>query len=106
MILVMTTTGTADEAQRIGRELVERRLAACVQVDGPITSIYRWDGAVETSPEWRLTTKTRRESFNAVAAAIRELHSYQLPEIVAIDVAGASPEYRAWVEMATGEVFR
>ena len=98
MILVMTTTGTADEAQRIGRELVERRLAACAQVDGPITSIYRWDGAVETSPEWRLTTKTRRESFNAVAAAIRELHSYQLPEIVAIDVAGASPEYRAWVE--------
>lgn len=98
MILVMTTTGTADEAQRIGRELVERRLAACVQVDGPITSIYRWAGAVETSTEWRLTAKTRRESFNAVAAAIRELHSYQLPEIVAIDVAGASPEYRAWVE--------
>lgn len=97
-IQVVTTTATKDEALRIARKLVEERLAACAQVSGPITSVYRWQGKVEQAEEWYCTIKTRQSLFAQVAAAIREVHSYECPEIVATAVDHISDDYQAWLE--------
>jgi periplasmic divalent cation tolerance protein len=95
--IVFTTAGSHEEAARLARALVERRLAACVNIVGPIESIYRWRGAIETSPEFLLVIKTTVTRFDAVRAAIRELHSYELPECLEIGVDAGSPEYLAWL---------
>lgn len=97
-IQIATTTATRDEALRIARTLVEHRLAACAQVTGPVTSVYRWQSRVEEGEEWLCTVKTRASLFEKVATAVRELHSYQCPEIVATPIAEASAEYLAWLE--------
>ena len=96
--VVVTTAGSEDEARRIASALVERRLAACVNVMPRIQSTYRWKDAIEQAEEWMLLVKTRRERFEAVAAAIRELHSYELPEVVMLDVPGGDPRYLAWID--------
>jgi periplasmic divalent cation tolerance protein len=96
-IQVVTTTASEAEAQQIAAALVEARLAACAQVSGPITSTYRWQGKVETSHEWRCTIKTRQSHFAAVAAMITQLHSYEVPEILATAVVAGSPEYLTWL---------
>ncbi len=98
VIQVITTTASREEAERIARALVEGRLAACVQVVGPITSTYRWQGAIESSQEWRCEAKTRAELYGDVANAIRRLHSYQVPEILAVPVAAGSADYLAWLD--------
>jgi periplasmic divalent cation tolerance protein len=98
VIQVITTTASREEAERIARALVEARLAACVQVLGPITSIYRWEGAIETSQEWRCEAKSRAELYDEIERAIRRLHSYQVPEILAVPVANGSAEYLAWLD--------
>jgi periplasmic divalent cation tolerance protein len=100
-IQVLTTTASQDEAARIARTLVEGRLAACVQVLGPITSTYRWQGAIETSQEWLCIAKTLKGLYPEVEQAIRQAHSYQVPEILAVAVAAASADYLAWL---AGEV--
>lgn len=96
-IEITTTTATREEALRIARALVEQRLAACGQVSGPITSVYWWQGAVETSDEWRCAVKTRATLFARVAAAIGALHSYDVPQIVSVPVAATSTAYGAWL---------
>ena len=103
LIQVVTTTASEDEARRIAAALVERRLAACVQIVGPITSVYRWQGAVETSQEWQCAIKTRRDLYADVEAAIVELHSYDVPEVLAVPIIAGSPGYLAWVETETGD---
>jgi len=95
---VVTTVGDADEARRIASALVERRLAACVQISGPITSVYRWQGQTETSDEWYCVAKTRADCFDRLAAAIRELHSYHVPEILAMRVEDGDRAYLAWID--------
>jgi periplasmic divalent cation tolerance protein len=95
--IVLTTTGSREEARKIADALVERRLAACVNVVGPIESVYRWQGAVERAPEWLLLIKTAATQFEAVRAAIRELHSYELPECVEVAIEHGSAEYLAWI---------
>lgn len=95
--IVFTTAGTHDEAARIARTLVERRLAACVNIVGPIESVYRWRDAIETSPEFLLLIKTSLSRFDAVRNAIKELHSYELPECIEVGVDAGSPEYLAWL---------
>ncbi|HMI81985.1 MAG TPA: divalent-cation tolerance protein CutA [Solirubrobacterales bacterium] len=97
-IQVLTTAGSEEEAGRIASALVERRLAACVQVVGPIVSRYRWQGAVEQEREWQCLAKTTGGAYERVEAAIRELHSYEEPEIVATKIVAGSPGYLAWVE--------
>jgi len=97
-IEVTTTASSKDEAQRIAVALVERRLAACVQVQGPIVSTYWWEGKIETSEEWRCVAKTRLQLFDQVEAAIRQLHSYQTPEILAVRVAAGSAAYLKWMQ--------
>ena len=97
-IQVLTTAGSEEEAGVIAGLLVERRLAACVQVVGPITSRYRWQGAIEEEREWQCLAKTTATAYGAVEAAIREVHSYDEPEIVATPIVAGSPGYLAWIE--------
>jgi periplasmic divalent cation tolerance protein len=100
IVQVLTTTATEAEAQAIARSLVDRRLAACVQVMGPIASTYRWQGATESNQEWLLQIKTLGAQFVAVERAIRELHSYEVPEILALPVVAASSDYLHWLQAA------
>lgn len=99
--IVLSTTGSEDEARKIARELVERRLAACVNIIPQIESIYRWQGKIESAREWLLLIKSTTDNFSAVRDAIRELHSYDLPECVAIQIEDGSPEYLRWIADCT-----
>jgi periplasmic divalent cation tolerance protein len=99
---VTTTTATRAEADAIAQALVEARLAACVQVVGPITSRYWWKGEVEVAEEWLCLAKTTAGRYHEVEAAIRRLHSYDEPEIVAMPVVAGSPSYLEWVLRETG----
>ena len=97
---VTTTAGSEEEAERIGAALVERRLAACVQIVGPIASRYRWQGAVECSTEWMCVAKTSTARYAELEAAIRELHSYEEPEIVATPIVAGSKGYLDWIDQS------
>lgn len=98
---VITTTETKADAERIATALVEQRLAACVQIIGPMTSIFRWDGKVQIAEEWQCIVKTRRPLYKLVESAIRELHPYQVPEILATAIVEGSSAYLDWL---AGEV--
>ncbi len=101
-IQVLTTVQTREEAERIALSLVEKRLASCVQIVGPVSSTYRWKGEVETAEEWQCLMKTRRDLYPQVERAIRLLHSYHLPEIVATPIVVGSADYLAWVDGNVG----
>jgi len=96
-IQVSTTTTDRADAERIAAALVARRLAACVQVSGPLESTYRWKGQVEAAQEWLCTIKTVRSVFREVEDAIRELHSFEEPEIVAVPIVAGSDSYLEWI---------
>jgi periplasmic divalent cation tolerance protein len=96
-IQVTTAVGSREEAERIATALVERQLAACVQIVGPVQSVYRWQGRVERADEWLCLAKTVGGQFDAVEAAIRELHSYDCPEVIAMPIAAGSAAYLAWL---------
>lgn len=96
-VQVLTTAGSEEEARRISEALVERRLAACVQVAGPIVSRYRWQGEVEEAQEWQCLAKTEMARYPEVEVTIREVHSYDEPEIVATPIVAGSPGYLAWI---------
>ena len=95
--IVLSTAGSEDEARKIARYLVDNRLAACVNIVPQIESIYRWQGQVESSREWLMLIKTTAEKFPAVQKAIRELHSYELPECIAIGIEEGSADYLEWI---------
>ena len=99
-IQVMTTTETKEQAMAIARHLVEEKLAACVQVSGSIESIYRWKGKVELSQEYLCLIKTRELLFPNVETAIKKLHPYETPEIIALPIVRGSTEYLAWLDDA------
>jgi periplasmic divalent cation tolerance protein len=96
-IAVVTTLGSRADAEAMARTLVERRLAACAQIS-QITSLYRWKGAVQQEPEFRLLLKTTDAVYPAIEQAIRELHSYELPAIHAFALEHVFPAYAAWIE--------
>lgn len=100
--IVLTTTGTREEAGKIARSLVERRLAACVNVV-EIESVYRWKEAVESAEEWLLLIKTTAEAFAQVQAAIQDLHTYDLPECVVLPIENGSEDYLAWIGESVNE---
>ena len=102
---VATTTAQKQDAERIASALVDQRLAACVQIVGPITSTYRWQGSVETSQEWLCLIKTSRDRYAAVEAAIAKLHPYDVPEIVATPIVAGSRSYLDWLrdELQSGK---
>jgi periplasmic divalent cation tolerance protein len=103
LTVILTTFGTAAAAEACGRHLVEQGLAACVQLDGPIRSIYRWQGHIETDEEFRLLVKTTPAAVAACQTAITDVHPYDLPEIVVLSAA-ASAAYAEWVAKQTGRV--
>ncbi len=96
-IVVLVACGSAKEGRRIARELVERRLAACVNLVSGVKSVYRWKGAVEEATECLLLIKTTRLQMARLQAAIRELHSYEVPEVVALQIVDGLDEYLAWI---------
>ena len=102
-VQALTTVASEEEAAHIASLLVERRLAACVQVVGPVVSRYRWEGKVEEAGEWQCLAKTTRAAYPAVEAAIREAHSYEEPEIIATEIAAGSPGYLAWIDENVGD---
>jgi len=95
--VVLSTAGSEDEARKIAHHLVENQIAACVNIVPAIESIYRWQGKVESAREWLLLIKTTADKFPAVRDAIRQLHSYDLPECIAIEIEGGSAEYLEWI---------
>ena len=100
-LLVLTNTPDLDTAERIARHLVEDHLAACVNRLAPCRSVYRWEGEVEEAEEIPLLIKTTVARYPEVEAAIRALHPYELPEVVAVRVERGLPAYLAWVAQET-----
>jgi periplasmic divalent cation tolerance protein len=100
-LIVITTVGDRETALKIARNLVEARLAACVNILAECTSVYRWQGKTEEAGEIPLLIKTRRETYAELEAAIRRLHPYELPEIVAVSVERGLPAYLQWVAAET-----
>ena len=96
-LLVLTTAGSEEEARKIAQALVERRLAACVNIVPRIHSVYRWQDKVESAEEFLLIIKTTRHREESVISAIKEMHSYELPECIVIGIDGGSAEYLRWV---------
>lgn len=97
-IVVLVTCGSVDEGRRIGRALVERKLAACVNiVHAPVESIYRWKGKVDTANEFLLIVKTVRSRFAQLEEAVKRLHSYKIPEIIALPIEKGSRDYLSWL---------
>jgi periplasmic divalent cation tolerance protein len=100
---ISTAAGSREEAKRIASALVERRIAGCVQILGPTTSMYRWRGQVEQAAEWLCLIKTTRPRYADVEQTIRELHSYDCPEIIATPIETGSATYLEWLaEQSTG----
>ena len=97
MCLVLTTAGSTEEAKKIAHALVERHLAACVNIVPRIESVYRWQGQVEIAEEWLLLIKTQDSSFARVRDTIKELHSYELPECIRLEVAEGDIKYVEWI---------
>jgi periplasmic divalent cation tolerance protein len=100
-IVVFNTCSSEEEAARVARHLVENRAAACVSIIPQIASVYRWEGAVEQSTEWLLVIKTRRDLFARLSAELRRVHSYQVPELIALPVVDGLPDYLAWLDKET-----
>ena len=97
MIQVQTTIDDRERAESIAGVLLQKRLAACVQIIGPVKSLYRWKGAVETSGEWALLIKTRASLYRKVERAIRENHPYEVPEIIALPIVRGGRDYLDWI---------
>ena len=97
-LVVITTTETKEDAERLAHLLVEGELAACVQVLPQITSIYRWQGKVEQAGETLLLIKTTRATYPQLETAIKENHAYQAPEIIALPVQAGLDEYLDWLD--------
>jgi periplasmic divalent cation tolerance protein len=101
-IVVLSVASSVEDAEFIARELVERRLAACVNIVPGVSSIYRWRGEVEHNAEVQLVIKTSAERFEALREAFVKLHTYELPELIALEVKAGHAPYLAWLEESLG----
>jgi periplasmic divalent cation tolerance protein len=102
VVVVLSTVPDDESAEKIARTLVEEKLAACVNVLPPMTSIYRWKGAVERDTERQLVMKTTQRQVPALKKRLRELHSYELPEFLVVGVEAGDPDYLAWLKSSLG----
>ena len=98
LVIVTTTLPTEEAAEILATQLVEEKLAACVQVSGPIESTYLWEGAIERAEEWYCHCKAPAERRDALMARIKELHPYEVPEIIALSTEAVDAEYLAWAK--------
>ena len=96
-IQITTTTDKKEVAERIAFRLVEEKIAACVQIVGPITSIYRWKGTIERAEEWQCIIKSREDLYKDIEHAIKSVHPYEVPEIIAIPIVAGSGAYLEWL---------
>ena len=103
VVVVLTTVPTGGKGEEIGRTLVEERLAACVNVLAPMTSIYRWRGAIEREAEQQMIIKTTRGRVAALQSRLSTLHPYELPEFLVLAVADSSSAYFEWIGNETSE---
>jgi periplasmic divalent cation tolerance protein len=101
-ILAFTTLGSEEDAAKLARGLVERRIVACVNVSGPVRSFYHWKGRLEDDQEFLLTMKTRKDRFSDLEGALRELHTYDVPELIAVPIELGSAAYLGWVDENVG----
>jgi len=97
IVLILTTVPDDERAESLARALIDERLAACVNLHAPMSSIYRWQGQVERATERQLVIKTTRDRVAAVDARLRQLHSYELPEFIVVSAAGGGDAYLQWV---------
>lgn len=104
MNIAWTTTETREQAEKLARLAVEEGLAACVQIEGPITSFYRWKGAVEKADEFRLTLKVLRKNAPALKALVHQNHPYEIPQWTEADLADVGEKYRKWAESSSGKM--
>lgn len=102
-IVVLSTCETEEQAAQIARHLVEQRLAACVNIVPGARSIYRWKDEIEDTAEWLLVIKSRRDRLDAVRAEIEKKHSYEVPEVIALQIVDGSESYLAWLDRELGE---
>jgi periplasmic divalent cation tolerance protein len=100
--LIISTVSSRDEAQHIARALVDRKLVACVNIVGPIESIYRWKGEIENSQEFMLLMKTESDRFDRVREAVKALHSYEVPEVIQVPIENGLPAYLEWISGSVG----
>lgn len=100
-LIVITSTPDRDVALKIARALIERKLAACVNILAEVTSVYRWQGKLETAAEVPLMIKTRAAIYDDVEAVIKNLHPYELPEIVAVPIERGLPDFLEWINTET-----
>lgn len=103
VLTVLTTTDTEDKARDLAGGAVRARVAACAQIAGPVTSVYRWEGALETAHEWQVLFKTTPGRYAALEAWLHAAHDYDTPEIIATPVVRGSAAYLEWVERETTE---
>lgn len=101
-IVVFITASNEDEASRVAHSLVENRLAACVNIIRNVRSIYSWQGKIEDDSEVLMIAKTQRTLFDALSKRVKELHSYTVPEIIAVQIVDGSEDYLKWLMEATG----
>mgnify|MGYP000963584862 CR=1 FL=1 len=97
-IQISTTTDRIDIAETIAQRLLENRLAACVQIIGPIKSIYWWQGNIEVSQEWLCLIKSTKGLYRDIEDAIKAIHPYKVPEIIALPIVYGSSDYKSWIE--------
>lgn len=97
-VVVLVTGPSADEAERIGRALVEERLAACANLIPSISSAYWWKGKIEEATEALLVLKTRQDLVERLVTRVRALHSYTVPEVIALPILGGNPDYLRWID--------
>ena len=101
MLVVVTTVGSEDDARRLAKLLVEKRLCACAQIYGPITSYYWWDDKLEEDTEWQVKFKLLAEKYQEVQDVIKQNHPYELPQIIAFPVENVLDDYAIWVAKET-----
>lgn len=102
-LIVYTTTDSMEEAEKIAEAMVEQKLAACVQILPPMTSVYLWKGKVEKEQEWLISMKTTSSRYKELEAELKKIHSYETPEIIAVNIETGSPEYLKWIHESLQE---
>jgi periplasmic divalent cation tolerance protein len=100
-VQMITTTDSRAAADKIAETLVKEKLAACVQVSGPISSTYEWQGKIENTEEWYCVIKTRESLYGKAEEAIKAVHTYEVPEIIALPITAGNPAYLAWIDEVT-----